>query len=519
MSNPAGVLLEHSHKTVSKRLHDATLAPLNSLQPPSPGALLQRAALAPESLRPADLLRLQQTVGNRAVGGFLGRPSGQRPVMQAKLTVNAPGDEYEQEADRMAEQVMRMPAVQREELEGEDETHEIMSKREPAHAAGGAFEAGEEFEQQLRATQGRGRPLPHNLREEFETKFGADFRGVRIHTGALADRLNHSMQAQAFTAGQDVYFRHGTYDPGNRSGQAVIAHELTHVVQQSGRQVQRRSEGERGRNPRALTLGPDLEAQPGIKISRNAFTVPRIQRTVQTAAVALYKAGKIEVEDTDLSATFLNTHGVTVANALAIRNEFNKLREAAKSTASELYKSGKKELKLSHLKASVLKKQGFPPNYKATQEDVIAIKKELDELWEAQKMRQATLERQEADAEAAQGVESMEEGVGGDMDKMQNDASPIVDALIDKFNVTSITQAEAAVKKDYIVTVNVNRQRIDRQGPSRNATHAKFAVQIGKATYAGIEMPHGVTFTIEHVRAAFRYSLETGKYIRIFRRA
>jgi hypothetical protein len=73
--------------------------------------ILQRTTLAPNSLRPAELLHLQRTLGNRAVGALLARPAVSPPLIQAKLTVNAPGDEYEQEANRVAEQVMRMPAV------------------------------------------------------------------------------------------------------------------------------------------------------------------------------------------------------------------------------------------------------------------------------------------------------------------------------------------------------------------------------------------------------------------------
>jgi hypothetical protein len=203
------------------------------LQHRAPSAIIQRAALSPESIRPAEIMRLQQTLGNRAVGTLLNRPVSSRPVIQAKLTVNAPGDEYEQEADRVAEAVMRRPAVQRAELEDEDEEPEIMTKREPAHAAGGAFEAGEEFEQQLRATHGQGEPLPTGLRREFEAKFGVDFSGVRVHTDSQSAEMNRTIQARAFTHGRDIYLGAGQYASGSDSGKRLLAHELTHVVQQS----------------------------------------------------------------------------------------------------------------------------------------------------------------------------------------------------------------------------------------------------------------------------------------------
>jgi uncharacterized protein DUF4157 len=243
MSKHIRKLPEHSRSIPSKRRREATFASEKALQPLAPSTILQRAALAPESLRPAEVVRMQQTLGNRAVGGLLNQSSSQRPLIQAKLTVNAPGDEYEQEADRMAEEVMRMPAVQRAELEDEDEEPEIMTKREPAHAAGGAFEAGEAFEQQLGASQGQGQPLLPSLREEFEAKFGADFSGVRVHADNQSAEMNRAIQARAFTTGQDMFFGQGAYDPGSRGGQALIAHELTHVVQQVGEQIQPKEEG------------------------------------------------------------------------------------------------------------------------------------------------------------------------------------------------------------------------------------------------------------------------------------
>jgi hypothetical protein len=96
------MLPEHSHTIPSKRPREVALASEQALQPLAPSAILQRAMLAPESLRPDEVVRMQQTLGNRAVGGLLNRSSSQRPLVQAKLTVNAPGDKYEQEPDRVA---------------------------------------------------------------------------------------------------------------------------------------------------------------------------------------------------------------------------------------------------------------------------------------------------------------------------------------------------------------------------------------------------------------------------------
>ena len=78
-----------------------------------------------------------------------------------------------------------------------------------------------------------GHALPEQEREPMEGAFGADFSGVRLHTGEEANRLNHAMQAKAFTTGRDIFFRQGAYNLGNQQGQKLLAHELTHVVQQA----------------------------------------------------------------------------------------------------------------------------------------------------------------------------------------------------------------------------------------------------------------------------------------------
>ncbi|GKS69028.1 hypothetical protein W03_10320 [Nitrosomonas sp. PY1] len=193
---------------------------------------LQRVRGNPGYLSPADILQLQRTIGNRAVGVLLAGYTAQSPIIQAKLTVNAPGDKYEQEADRVAEQVMRMPAVQPEELEKVDKPV-IMTLTETQRDGNGSFEVDGVFERQLAASQGSGQPLPQGLRDEFSTKFGNDFSNVRIHTDSQADRLNQSIHAKAFTTEQDVFFRAGEYNPDSQSGRKLIAHELTHVLQQS----------------------------------------------------------------------------------------------------------------------------------------------------------------------------------------------------------------------------------------------------------------------------------------------
>ena len=74
----------------------------------------------------------------------------------------------------------------------------------------------------------------------MESSFGADFSGVRIHDDARADGLSQALSARAFATGRDVFFRQGEYSPGTSAGRELLAHELTHVVQQGGAEIRRK---------------------------------------------------------------------------------------------------------------------------------------------------------------------------------------------------------------------------------------------------------------------------------------
>jgi hypothetical protein len=109
------------------------------------------------------------------------------------------------------------------------------AQRKPT-ASDGGFQADSSVEQSLAAKKGHGNPLPDDVRVDMEARFGTDFSRVTIHTGSSAGRLNKQLKAQAFTHGRDIYFAPGKYDPGSGAGKRLLAHELTHVVQQTGGQ-------------------------------------------------------------------------------------------------------------------------------------------------------------------------------------------------------------------------------------------------------------------------------------------
>ncbi len=237
------------------------------------------------------LLNLQQTLGNQAVQRMLSSS-----LIQTKLTVGEPGDQYEQQADRVADQVMRMPepelqrqhepideneeeevmqpkranGIQRQERpEEEEETmrpkfaegiqrqdipeeeEETMrpkfaeriqrqempeeEEQEPMQmkaASGQAQHVGTHLADQVNSLRGGGQALSQSVRNFFEPRFGYDFSRVRIHNDAQAANVSRSLNARAFTVGQDVAFASSQYSPETSQGKKLLAHELTHVVQQ-----------------------------------------------------------------------------------------------------------------------------------------------------------------------------------------------------------------------------------------------------------------------------------------------
>ena len=146
-------------------------------------------------------------------------PSTTAPTIniQAKLEVTSPDDPYEQEADAMAERVMskRLPS-------------RFISRAPSSHSS---VSVSPSLESSIKSSR-KGFPMPSDLRSKMETGFGADFSSVRFHTGPVASEMSSSIKAKAFTYWNDVYFNAGQYNPGTSDGQRLIAHELTHTLQQ-----------------------------------------------------------------------------------------------------------------------------------------------------------------------------------------------------------------------------------------------------------------------------------------------
>jgi len=204
-------------------------------------------------------LYLQSIVGNQTMQGLVS--SG---MLQAKLKIRQPNDIYEQEADRVADQVVPKVGIR----DFSDSKSSLKLQRKPF-----CLECGEEkeliqpkpmttrfsplfqrqvdmkkkknivkvdagtvnsnFTNRVERIKHGGEPMPASTRNFFENRFGQDFKNIRIHTDQEAGHLSSDLNARAFTMGNHIAFAPGQYSPYNRQGQWLLAHELTHTLQQS----------------------------------------------------------------------------------------------------------------------------------------------------------------------------------------------------------------------------------------------------------------------------------------------
>ena len=241
------------------------------------------------------IMRLNNTYGLRYVQRLLESVNA-----QAKLSVSDPGDIYEQEADKVADEVTQkiniqaqrqeeeeeiqakrqeeeeemiqaMPDLQRQEIPEEEEMlqgkldiqrQEELEEEELLQAKldiqkqeipeeeelvqmkrdeNSEADVADEIEMRIDSAKGSAQPLSSEVKTPMEQAFGADFNDVKIHTDTEADALNKQLNAKAFTTGTDIFFRDGEYNPESDSGKKLLAHELTHVVQQNGEYVNKKS--------------------------------------------------------------------------------------------------------------------------------------------------------------------------------------------------------------------------------------------------------------------------------------
>jgi hypothetical protein len=193
---------------------------------------MNRAAIHAErsssGFQPARALRLLQRKcdcgTHAATGGECTECAKKRGSLQRKLRIGAVNDSLEHEADRVADQVMHSPA--------ENLLNRSPQKIHHVGNSGGDFE-GDIPESVTRTLAGPGRPLDEALRQGMEARFGHDFAAVRVHQDPQAEQSARDVNARAYTVGNSIVFAPGEYSAHSNTGQRLIAHELTHVIQQT----------------------------------------------------------------------------------------------------------------------------------------------------------------------------------------------------------------------------------------------------------------------------------------------
>ncbi|MFK0089588.1 DUF4157 domain-containing protein [Pseudomonas sp. NPDC090755] len=169
--------------------------------------------------------------GKASEGSFFS-PVRQTGAVQFKLSVSQAGDSFEQEADRMADKVMGAPAPSPVNLQ-HTPSRQLLRKE-----SGSTPTVDAATQSAIGRKMTSGQPLSSEVRDFMEPRFGADFSNVRIHSDTESTRLSNRLSARAFTYQNHVFFSDHQYQPGTGEGKHLLAHELTHTLQQ-GHAVQR----------------------------------------------------------------------------------------------------------------------------------------------------------------------------------------------------------------------------------------------------------------------------------------
>jgi len=206
---------------------------------------------------------------------------------------------FQQTAGNQAvNQLLRQYAAgQAQSLQREEDDNPLMTKREVGIEGGPVSQA---TTQRIESARGSGASLDTGARAQMESVFGASFEDVRVHSDSESDVLNRKVSATAFTTGSDIFFRQGAYQPGSSEGTNLLAHELTHVVQQRGMS---------GSGP--LTVGPagdsyeqEADAASSAVASTAQSGVPVAQRDLEEGAAAnMISREDLPLDEDELKST------------------------------------------------------------------------------------------------------------------------------------------------------------------------------------------------------------------------
>ncbi len=274
---------------VADQVLNRTSGGQGSFIPPSSGPVVQTSSIAPiaETISPLaqkkaeEEDRIQKQAGEKEK---LQKQSEEKDVLQKQVV-----DEEEivqKQSDKKEKEPLQLQAEEDEKLQTkkEEKKEEVIQKKEKEEiqAKGGNGKVSSGFESTLNQSKGIGSPLPDGVRGQMESGFGTDFSGVRVHTGSNAVQMNREVGAQAFTHGNDIYFNEGKFNPGSQKGQHLIAHELTHTIQQGAaihpKMIQRVGEADAEEfNPDEFSFNLDQRGRFDVNIqSSNRLKVSKL---------------------------------------------------------------------------------------------------------------------------------------------------------------------------------------------------------------------------------------------------
>jgi Domain of unknown function (DUF4157) len=224
----------------------------------------------------------------------------QEDILQTKLQIGEAGDRYEQEADRVAEQVVQMPEPT---IQYQVEPEAISDSITPLQRRSADRDRISEVPPIVNEVlNSPGQPLDSGTQKFMESRFGHDFSQVRVYTDAKADESSRAIGASAYTVQDRIVFAHGNYAPESTCGRQLLAHELTHVVQQSAPLVQRQVEPDTINAIPLYTIKTDSiqvpqgrEGRAG-SIDTDTFFIP-LSITVRVTATASYIGSSTNVSD------------------------------------------------------------------------------------------------------------------------------------------------------------------------------------------------------------------------------
>lgn len=358
-----------------------------------------------------------------------------------------------------------------------------------------------------------GLPLQKSVREEMETLFKADFSDVRIHTSRRVARFG----AAALTCGHHIVFSPLHFQPDVEFGRFLLAHELTHVLQQRRRLCSHK----RGHRPQLL-----YDRRMEVEADRNGVCAMR-REALPPSASDCEQDGSTLTPCLEMSAViqpkFVGQAAIAAPTDAAVGNivgTFENIHPAHGAI------QGDPRGMLIHLYTDSIYYDDIHVGNQQTRQYFLPMI--TDDPGPEEAFFAKFIGGEFISYVAADGVTNVlqeKTEVVDDSNPMHNAphaALQTIEGLISNFGVTSVARREVSRKVDYVGKLEGESSdrpsnRIDREGPCRDATHAKFRLQMGSKTYAGIEMQAEEEFSIKLVRKAFRDSLASRRYVRIYK--